>query len=130
MSDARFFSKAEIIARTPVWIALSDLYLDTDISGEYSAVAFVCAQSPFSLDELREILVYEVNPVVSPNLYSMAGVWDGFDEQWLIAEICRKTQTKPVNIFSKIRSFLGCFSYAARQWRVLESMITKQRANT
>jgi len=74
-------------ARRAVWIAMSDLFLDTDVRLFYVNVARVCAESPFSQQELERIFREEVAPVVSPNLLSVAGVWDAFDEEWLVNAI-------------------------------------------
>ncbi|MFY2762563.1 DUF7079 family protein [Arenimonas sp. MALMAid1274] len=81
----------ELELRRPVWIALSDLYLDTE--PDWASVAEVCSRSPFQIEELQRILFDEVHPVVHWNLYATAGVWDGFDPDWLVASIlarCRK----------------------------------------
>lgn len=72
----------ELEIRRPIWIALSELYLDTE--PDWARVARICARSPFAIPELRRILFDEVHPVVHRNLWSTAGVWDGFDQDWLI----------------------------------------------
>lgn len=79
------FTKSELNLRRPVWLALSELYLDTHPA--WHRVAAQCARSPFDLTELRRILFDEVHPVVGSNLRSVAGVWDGFDEDRLVAAI-------------------------------------------
>lgn len=74
--------------RSQVWEALSELYLDTDIDpAVLGRVAEALARSPYSLGELERILRYEVHPVLVSNLYSVAGVWSGFDRQWLAEAI-------------------------------------------
>jgi hypothetical protein len=73
----------DLIDRRPVWEALSDMYLDTDVALSRAWRAQMLAESKYSLDELEEILVHEVHPVCWPNLLSVAGVWDGFDQAWL-----------------------------------------------
>lgn len=74
-------------ACVPVWIALSGLYLDTEIEAFHDAIADTLAASPFPLDELRAMLVHDVHPVLFTNLMAPVGVWDGFDEAWLVARI-------------------------------------------
>lgn len=74
--------------RRRVWEAMSELYLDTDIDAEVLArVAEAVARSPYSLAELERILRHEVHPVLVSNLYSVAGVWSGFDRDWLAGSI-------------------------------------------
>ena len=77
------FSASELDIRRPLWIALSDLYLDT--VPDWDRIAAHCARSPFSIAELQRILFDEVHPVVHANLWSVAGVWQGFDADWLVA---------------------------------------------
>ena len=79
------FSADELELRRPLWIALSDLYLDTE--PDWERVAALCATSPFEISALRRILFDEVHPVVHLNLWSTAGVWDGFDQDWLVESI-------------------------------------------
>lgn len=78
-------SAEELEIRRPLWIALSDLYLDTE--PDWERVAALCATSSFAISELQRILFDEVHPVVYLNLWSTAGVWDGFDQDWLIESI-------------------------------------------
>lgn len=76
--------------RHPVWLALSDLFLDTDSRLSFPYIARALAESPFSDDELEAIFQNEVAPAVEFNLFDIAGEWAGFDEAWLIAEITKR----------------------------------------
>ena len=87
------FSPEELEIRRPLWIALSDLYLDTEPN--WQRVASICAASPFEIAELQRILFDEVHPVVHLNLWSVAGVWEGFDEDWLVTSILARKR-KPL----------------------------------
>lgn len=80
----------DLEARTPVWEAMSGLYLDTDTTLLHPAAAQVFVASPYSLAELRDILVYEVNPVLWSNQCCVAGIWQGFGQDELRAEILRR----------------------------------------
>ena len=74
--------------RRPVWEALSDLFLDTELSDPIrEGLARDLAASPYALDELHAILRDEVYPVCKTNLLSVAGNWSGFDLDWLEARI-------------------------------------------
>ena len=88
MSDTiPYFDYEAVRERTPVWIALSDLYLDTDSRLSYAYIARTLAVSKYKLEELHAILLEEVAPVVEFNLLQVAGDWAGFDEKWLLREI-------------------------------------------
>jgi hypothetical protein len=76
--------------RHPVWIALSDLFLDTDTRLSFPYIARTLAESPYSDDELAAIFQNEVAPAVEFNLFDIAGEWAGFNESWLIDTITRR----------------------------------------
>ena len=64
----------ELAARKPVWRALSDLWLDTELQErDLAPIASVLKQSGYSLAQLRAIHLDEVAAVLSPNLLSVAG---------------------------------------------------------
>lgn len=81
-------SEPELNQRKPVWHAMSELFLDTELDDSaLEHIAGVFVDSGYSLTELRVILDSEVGPVLYKNLYSVAGVWSGFDEHWLNEQI-------------------------------------------
>jgi hypothetical protein len=84
----------DLEARRPVWWALSDLFLDTELDElAYNYIARTCVDSPYSLKECEEILWDEVYPICIGNLFSMTGVWGAFDQEWLEYEITRHVST-------------------------------------
>ncbi len=87
--------------RRSVWVALSELFLDTDTTVSRVERVRVLAASPYSVEELEEILLDEVYPVCRTNLYSPAGEWAGFDEAWLERRILRRLRSP----FHRLRKF-------------------------
>lgn len=83
------------INRVQVWVAFSDLFLDTDhTEKELDALAETIADSPFTIEELGHIIVREVGPTCLPNLWQFpGGEWGHFQPDWLI-EKCLKRQKK------------------------------------
>lgn len=81
------------LERVQVWAALSEFYLDTsqDVD-DLQRIAQILARSPFSLEEMRHIEVYEVSPVCFGNLQAVAGEWAGFAPDWLIPRCLQKQQ--------------------------------------
>lgn len=70
--------------RGPVWEALSELFLDTELQrGQYRLIAQAVITSGFTRDEVRHILWDEVFPALADNLRAVAGEWAGFDAAWL-----------------------------------------------
>lgn len=75
-------------SRRPVWVALADLYLDTELrESDVQHMAAVLAASPFSWREILEINYEEVAPALWFNLQSVAGEWAGWNEEWLVKRI-------------------------------------------
>ena len=83
---------------------MSELFLDTDIAPSLAHVERVLRASPFTGTTLERILLDEVGPVCLPNLMQVAGVWSGFREEWLIAEIERHL-AKPAPLAAIRRPF-------------------------
>lgn len=87
----------EIESRRPVWVALSGLFLDTELSPEDLAeLATQLAESPYSIAELEKVLRFEVAPGLIANLKSPAGEWAGFDEQELVSRLSGRLGRKPL----------------------------------
>lgn len=84
----------DLVARQPVWDALSDLFLDTDTSLSRQWRADRLAESPYSLEQLEFILIDEVYPICKYNLMSVAGEWGGFDAEWLKSKILRRLRSR------------------------------------
>lgn len=117
--------------RKPVWVALSELFLDTELSAEDLArIAQVMAESGLSIEQLREVYLVEVAPVVSRNTFDMAGVWDGFDEEWLYAEILSNLQNRPRRTRFRAWFWLSrkMMTYATeRHWKKLVGLVQGYR---
>jgi len=64
----------EIKIRRPVWIAMANLYLDTDVRLWYALIAQELAESPFSLEQLEAILSDEVGWVIAPVFPQIKGI--------------------------------------------------------
>jgi len=125
------YSSTEIAERKAVWSAFSDLFLDTDVTLNYHYIIRVCGASKLTMEELEYILKYEVAPVALPNLYCVAGEWAGFDEEWLITEICKleKREEGFRNRVSNFLSKLGMNDYTAKHWLAIAPQIQNFRRN-
>ena len=74
-------SQSEIERRLPVWHALSDIFLDTELQPhDYQWIASVLASSGYSQVELRSIFENEVAPAFIVNLFSVAGEWTSWSQ--------------------------------------------------
>lgn len=91
MAKAAPFSQEELTRRQPVWNAIADLWLDTELqTWQFQYIARILNESHYTDAELVHIYSNEVAPVVYLNLTDIAGEWAMFDEDWLHAEIIKK----------------------------------------
>jgi hypothetical protein len=109
--------------RKLIWIALSELYLDTELStNDLDRLAAVFKRYGFELDEIRAIDLFEVFPVLQPNLLNVAGEWVGFEEEWFVTE-CQKRLDRRSNAIYRLRChFFNWMYYWMRKdyWQELE----------
>ena len=71
-------SDEEMGRRAPVWAALSNLFLDTDIALLYQYIAKELAASSYTDEELLRMLRTEAGPTFATNMFSIAGEWVGW----------------------------------------------------
>lgn len=76
--------------RRPVWLTLSDLFLDDDVDdAAQKGIARSLLESGYDWAQLDAIVVTEVAPVLHVNLRMIAGDWGMFDPDWLEESILR-----------------------------------------
>lgn len=75
---------------------LSRLFLDTEMAaGELDSIAASLQALNIPTSTLDHVLRNDLFPVLFPNLMSVAGVWSGFDDHWLLNQIESRRMTKP-----------------------------------
>lgn len=119
-------AERDIASRRRVRATLSLLYLDIDEEDVADSVTRELADSAYSIDELRSILLDEVHPVLRNNLLAPAGVWEGFDQDWLGEQILRRLARPPW--LRAPRWFLA--SMATRIWNNLAPRIEHLRMSS
>lgn len=65
----------ELARRRPVWEAMSDLFLDTEVRWNVPYVARACAESGYDAATLERVFWREVFPEAIGNLLQVAGEW-------------------------------------------------------
>ena len=117
-------ASSELDRRRSVWEALSDFFLDTELQPrDLLHIARVLAASNYSEDELEFILRYEVAPVLSVNLMSVAGEWAGFDQDWIASEILKRERSWR----RRIPSYIG-FRMIRGEWNQVRSLLGPLRS--
>ena len=113
--------KDDVAARTPVWEVLQMLFMDTDPDVHLDHMADTCARSPYTVEELEQILFQEVLPACRINMFALpAPEWEGFETSWLVARILQKQR------FGRRRP-LVLRRYTRQWWRQLEPRIRARR---
>lgn len=126
MPPAAPLSEADLRRRGPLWVALSGLWLDQELTDEdLWHVARVAAASGYSDDELSDIHWNEVAPVVAGNLLAPIGVWSGFDEDWLCEAAARLAVRRPPRL-RLTRLWAG--RLIGPEWRRLLALLPLARA--
>jgi hypothetical protein len=86
----------DLVNRAPVWDALSELFLDTELELHHlERISSTLAASPYSAVEIESILYDEVYPVCIWNLRTVAGEWNGFDSELLHKAILNTLRAWP-----------------------------------
>lgn len=113
MRSGEPLSPDEIARRAPLWVALSDLFLDTEMQAvHYQGIVDAARDGGFAPDEVITILNEEVAPVLNFNLLQVAGEWAMFDPDWVVARVSAR-----LAYGSRRRPILP------RRWPVLEKVL-------
>lgn len=88
-------TQTEIARRSPVWWALSDIFLDTELQPyDHRHIAKVIRRAGYSIAEAEAILRNEVAPVFLVNLLSVAGEWTSWPEDFVRERILERLQKR------------------------------------
>lgn len=115
----------DIDSRLPVWVACSELCLDTELGApDFQRIARVCAASPYSAADLDRIMVDEVWRAFGVNLLSVAGEWTGWDETFVkerVLQCQRRRWRLPWRLNPLARSL-------RKDWAVVRKHVDRIRA--
>jgi len=121
-------------SRHLVWIEMSELFLDTDLSdNDLERIGATFINSGLTYSEIKKIELYEVLPSLWRNQATLGfGVWLGFDEDWVI-ENCSKNYLKRNEFTHKLKCrFLNISNWVFRYdyWKKLKKQLRKPFANS
>jgi hypothetical protein len=115
----------ELERRRPMWVALSELFPDTELGPEdYQRIAQVLSVSGYSETELEQILCRELGPVLFFNLLIVAEEWAGFDSDRLEKGILRRERhswLRWVPGFATLRM-------VGRDWACIRALLTPKES--
>jgi hypothetical protein len=85
VSNLIVLTQEQCQARLPIWQALSELFLDTELQPyQYAYIARTIREQSLSVQEAEAILWQEIFPVMATNLIQVAGEWAGWTDQWFL----------------------------------------------
>lgn len=113
----------EIGKRLPVWHAMSDLFLDTQLEPEdYRRIARVLRESSCSSSEARQILEEEVAPAFTFNLNDIAGEWAGWSEEQVREIMLRSLARRSNSPIAWLRRRAHS-AYLRREWEKIQPLL-------
>jgi hypothetical protein len=87
--------------RIEVWVAMAEHFLDTETRHQIPLTALRCTAAALTVAETRRVWRVEVTPAVGFNRWPFSGVWTGWDDDWLVAEIESRKR-------ADVAPFFGC----------------------
>jgi hypothetical protein len=103
--------------RRPVWEALADLFLDTELDDrDYRHIADRIVASGYTPAEVHSILWDEVFAAVEINLRQPAGECWGVDADWLQERILNRGKTRRLD---RVLSLGGSKAIVRQEWTKL-----------
>lgn len=119
-------AKEDLLRRRWIWQALSDLFLDDEITEDtLQYIARIAAECGYTQEDLESIYRREVAPAVGFNLLDAAGTWGYFDTVWLEERILR-----PSGSGSWLDRWLLAplaVSLLRSEWKRLRALLEEQR---
>lgn len=103
-------SQEEIERRKPLWLALSELWKNTELFDyELNHIADQMISSGYSLAEIENICFREVAPAVYKNLIDFSGSWTGFEADSLYQAIVQNIKKQDDSSLHKfwVQSSIG-----------------------
>lgn len=124
MNEPELFEERKL-----VWLALSDLYLDTELQEwQFQYMAGIFLKSPFNLEKIKKIDQYEVFPVLFSNLLNPAGEWAGFEEKRLVKNIMTWMEFRSKLDILAIKCIYPIYEAVNRDyWKRLEEIYNQTR---
>ncbi|MGE8514233.1 MAG: DUF7079 family protein [Chryseobacterium culicis] len=124
MNEPELFAERKL-----VWLALADLYLDTELQEwQFQYITGIFLKSPFNLEKIKKIDQYEVFPVLFSNLLNPAGEWAGFEEKRLVKNIMTWMEFRSKLDILAIKCIYPIYQPVNRDyWKRLEEIYNQTR---
>lgn len=91
--DSAPLAADEVERRLPLWTALSDLFLDTDVTSSLPYIARTIVEGGWPIDAAEDALRWEVRPAFYHNFLDPAGEWAGWPDDYVRERVIEKRGT-------------------------------------
>ena len=106
----------DLARRRPVWLALAELYLDTEpTDADLRHLAGTLAASGYGRAALRAINYDEVAPLLLSNLLQVAGEWRGWEPAALAHALAARYTGRPHRLLGSRRLWRGLVDYCVAE---------------
>jgi len=120
--------KSDLPNRRRVWGALSGLFVDNNLQSTRDDRVAVLAKSPYSLEELEEILVHEVLPICRWGSDYSSEPHSPIDHAWLESRILRRAKS-PFGLLRRLN--VGAFSSTvSEEWAATKREVLLARSRS
>lgn len=104
-------------------MAISELFLDTALDdADFLRLRDTLRATRLPPEELDAIYYDEVAPILYGNLHSTAGVWSGFDADWLERQVRQHAQRRRFPPLQRLQRYLVTRSTIV-DWRRLRALV-------
>lgn len=117
--DSAPLEPAEIERRLPLWIALSDLFLDTDVTPMLPYIARTIVEGGWSIEAAEAALRWEVRPAFYHNFLDVAGEWAGWPDAYVRERVLERRGTAG--------DVIGSDRFMPEEWRAVVAEVERLR---
>jgi hypothetical protein len=115
-------SAADVERRLPVWMAMSEIFLDTELdTADFARISNALRTAGYDSAELKDIFFQEVVPVLGHNLLSAVGEWAGWNSEDLRRLLLPRLQRKRR---VRSRNWLFCLAlgrhFFVNEWKKID----------
>jgi len=111
------------VRRLPVWTALADTFLDTQLEpADYSRIAAVIREAGYDTREAEAIYREDVVPAFAGNLLSVTGEWSGWSQPFVRVRVLARRRSRIGR--AAYRLLLG--QHIAAEWARVRKALEKR----
>lgn len=123
MTGREPFTPEAVARRSALWLALAELFLDTDTKRFRRSIAETIVKEGFTAEEAERILRWDVRPALYWNLLHAAGEWSGWDETWVLARVQEARRRPPLFCRGPLRRWCRNWYMPSGDWAAIKNLL-------